>query len=121
MNKSISTIVLILAVVAWAAYASTFGNSKIDVFVGGIAAIVVAWFVFKNITSAFGISILISIAVSAAALYYTAIYGSFMNPVAIYIACGFWISTVTGLLPNTIRMIGVVAAKLAFGSKLNKV
>ncbi|HBO0923761.1 TPA: hypothetical protein L4G10_006752 [Pseudomonas aeruginosa] len=121
MNKSISTIAVILAIVAFAAFASTFGNSKIDVFVGGIAAIVVAWVFFKNITSIFGISVLISIAVSAAALYYTAIYGSFMNPVAIYIACGFWIATVTKIIPNTILMICFVAAKLASGRKFKKV
>ncbi|MCY1312865.1 hypothetical protein D9M70_633320 [compost metagenome] len=76
---------------------------------------------FKNITSIFGISVLISIAVSAAALYYTAIYGSFMNPVAIYIACGFWIATVTKIIPNTILMICFVAAKLASGRKIKKV
>ncbi|HIE1926032.1 TPA: hypothetical protein ACXKAZ_001853 [Pseudomonas aeruginosa] len=121
MNKSISTIAIILAIVAFAAFASTFGNSKIDVFVGGIAIVLAMFAVFKSITSAFYAAISISVVATAAAFYYTGIYGTFRDPIAIYIACGFWIATVTGILPNTIRMIGFVAAKLAFGSKFNKV
>ncbi|EMG2881729.1 hypothetical protein V4100_001017 [Pseudomonas aeruginosa] len=113
MNSSISTIIGIIGLTAVAFISSQFEH-KIDVFCSIMAFVVAAWFIFKNINDAFGISMIISMSVTIIALYYGFTNHSIAQAVAVSV--GVWMLTLFKVLPFILGLLFAGSVK-ALGNK----
>lgn len=115
MQSFIAVMVFASFVVGYIAKNFSFGGThSFDVFLIGMGVIAVAFFIARNIGSAFGISVLIASAVTVFGVYFGTLPQNTWLEATLFLSV--WILIPTNILPGIIRLVPRIAG-LAFSKK----